>query len=278
MNFTQTDESELVRQQYKTQDNLKVRIQTHEKYTQPKVDYLSFILDKVPWKGKETVIDVGCGAGAYVEAARSRCGADSGGAYYACDLSMGMLQGLTMPNLPRVNLDAQQLPFPAESADVVLANHMLYHVPDQDAAVREIKRVLRPGGYLLAATNSAANMSELFDLRLAVFKHFGAPAENFPPGPGLSFTLESGGELLRRHFTAVQRHDLNNALLFPNSQPVIDYINSSRNYYIGSLPADTRWEDVEAVLHREVNDQIAQHGHFRVNKQIGVFVCQKIVQ
>jgi SAM-dependent methyltransferase len=273
MNFTQTDESGYLREQYKTKDNLQVRIETHEKYTEPKIDFLAFVLDQVQWNGRETVIDVGCGAGVYIEAARQRCGT-----YYACDLSLGMLRGLTAPRLSHVNLDAQQLPFADESADVILANHMLYHVPDQDAAVQEIKRVLRPGGRLLAATNSATNMPELAELRHAIFKYFGIPDDLFPLRPRLSFTLETGHELLGRHFTAVHRHNHPSALVFPHSQPVVDYINSSRNFYMGRLPDNTRWQDVEAVIHREVNGRIAQHGTFRVNKLTGVFVCQKIVQ
>jgi SAM-dependent methyltransferase len=270
MNIIQTDESQYLRQQYKTKDNLQVRIQTHEKYTEPKVDFISSILDQVTWTGRETVIDVGCGAGVYVEAATERCRT-----YHACDLSFGMLKGLSRPGLSRVNLDAQRLPFESESADVVLANHMLYHVPDQDAAVREIHRVLRPDGHLLAATNSATNMPELSELRFAVSQHFGFPADDFPLRPRLSFTLESGHTLLSRHFSSVSRHDQPSALVFTDSQPVVDYINSSRGYYMGVLPEGTRWEDVEAVIRREVNGRIAEQGAFRVNKLTGVFVCQK---
>lgn len=276
MNDSQTDERQYVRQQYKTKDNLQVRIQTHEKYTRPKIDFIAFILDHVNWTGRETVIDVGCGAGVYVEAGMNRCGATRGGAYYACDLSFGMLQGLSIPGLPRINLDAQQLPFADECADVVLANHMLYHVPDQDAAVREIHRVLRPGGYLLAATNSAANMKELSDLRPAVVRHFGISTDDFPLRPRLTFTLESGHQVLERHFPFVTRHDHHSALVFPDSQPVVDYINSSRNYYMGVLPEGIRWEDIEAAIRREVDGRIAEHGAFRVNKLTGVFVCQKL--
>jgi SAM-dependent methyltransferase len=270
MKFIPTDESMYVRQQYKTKDNLQVRIQTHEKYTQPKVDFLSFVLDQISWTGKETVIDVGCGAGAYVEPTRKRCSL-----YYACDLSFGMLQGLPLPGPSRVNLDAQQLPFADESADIVLANHMLYHVPNKDAAVSEIKRVLKPGGTLLAATNSANNMPELTDFRLAIGRKFGLESDSPRIRPVLSFTLEEGTGLLSRHFDSVTRHDQHSALVFPTSQPVVDYINSSRSYYEALIPETFDWAELEASLHKELSDHIAEHGHFRVNKLTGVFVCQK---
>lgn len=269
MNFTQTDESKYVREQYKTQDNLQVRIQTHEKYTQPKVDFLSFVLDQIAWTGQETVIDVGCGAGVYVEPARKRCSI-----YYACDLSFGMLQDLSVPVLSRVNLDAQQLPFTDETADVILANHMLYHVPDQDAAVAAIYRVLKPGGYLLAATNSADNMPELTEIRQAIIEKFAFSLPKLS-GSRLNFNLENGHQVLERHFNSVVRRDLESALVFRSSQPVVDYINTSRDYYMGIKPGGVQWQTVEAAIHEAVNGRIAKNGQFRVQKLTGVFVCQK---
>lgn len=269
MTIRQIDESDYLKEQYKTKDNLQIRIETHEKYTEPKIDFLSFVLDQIPWTGQETIIDVGCGAGAYIEQASKRCKI-----YHAGDLSFGMLQGLSMADLSRINLDAQQLPFAAETADVVLANHMLYHVPDQDAAVREIYRILKPGGYLLAATNSSHNMPELTQLRVALSQKFGFSIPQ-PTKSRLSFTLENGNKLLERHFDSVIRQDLKNALVFQTAQPILDYINTSPKYYMGDLLQGTSWETVEAAIHREVNDRITKEGTFRIQKLTGVFVCRK---
>src|SRR5579859_2254301 len=52
--------------------------------------------------------------------------------------------------------DAEAIPFPDGSFDAVVANHMLYHVPDKPRAFVETRRVLRPGGRLYAATNGKA--------------------------------------------------------------------------------------------------------------------------
>ncbi len=49
-------------------------------------------------------------------------------------------------------IDAQSIPFEDETFDAVIANHMLYHVPDRPKAIAEIKRVLKPGGRLIATT------------------------------------------------------------------------------------------------------------------------------
>lgn len=46
-------------------------------------------------------------------------------------------------------LDVTQLPFEGDSFDVVVCNHVLEHVPDDERAMREVRRVLRPGGWAM---------------------------------------------------------------------------------------------------------------------------------
>jgi SAM-dependent methyltransferase len=50
--------------------------------------------------------------------------------------------------------DAQNLPYPDAAFDCVIAAWMLFHLPDIDAGLAELARVLKPGGRLVAATNS----------------------------------------------------------------------------------------------------------------------------
>ena len=263
----QCDEIAYVRRQYRTQKNLDVRIRVHELYSEPKVDFQSWVLDHVPWQGDETVLDVGCGSGSYAEPVRQRAAH-----YVAGDLSLGMLQGLPWPGPARVNLDAQRLPLASAVADAVLANHMLYHVPDQEAALAEFARVLRPHGRLLAVTNSAHNMPELRTLCLQAEKTLGLK-QSLEVRPQLSFTLENGAGLLRRHFAHVERHDLPAALVFPEPQPVIDYVGTIRERLEELLPAGITWHDVAATLDELLQQHIAARGAFRVGKLTGVFVC-----
>jgi SAM-dependent methyltransferase len=72
---------------------------------------------------------------------------------------------------------------------------MLYHVPDVDRALAEFARVLRPGGALVAVTNSETHNLELFEL-------FG-----FRWAREGSFSRENGEEYLHRHFEHVARID-----------------------------------------------------------------------
>ena len=143
-------------QLYATGDKLAAR-QSIYRFAESRVRASDWALDRFPWEGGERVVDVGCGNGRYLQLARER-GASS---VVGCDLAAGMLAGIDRaaagPLL--VQADAQSLPLATGSVDVALAMHMLYHVPDRARAIREIRRVVRPGGVALVLTNSLSHLS-----------------------------------------------------------------------------------------------------------------------
>src|SRR5207249_3671752 len=76
----------------------------------------------------------------------------------ASDMSPGMASvAKEHTDVHVVVSDAESLPWDDGSFDAVIANHMLYHVPDLDRALSDFVRVLRPGGRLFAATNGRAH-------------------------------------------------------------------------------------------------------------------------
>jgi len=100
----------------------------------------------VPLAGKR-VLDGGCGAGGYVRALRER-GIDAHGVEY--DARKVELYRASAPEPDRVQVgDLAALPFPTASFEVVILNEVLEHVPDEPAALREVGRILRPGGALV---------------------------------------------------------------------------------------------------------------------------------
>src|SRR5213079_2665641 len=106
----------------------------------------------VPLNGSETIVDVGCGNGhdlLPVAAGGHR------GPLVGIDLSMGMVSGIDGNAAMRVQADATAIPLGDDSADVVCAFHMLYHVFDIPGALREVRRVLRPDGSFVCSTNSS---------------------------------------------------------------------------------------------------------------------------
>jgi SAM-dependent methyltransferase len=155
-------------------------------------------------------------------------------------------------------VDAQQLPFADGMFDLVVANHMLYHVPDRERAVAEMRRVLRASGRLCAATNALGHLRELDEL-----------AGRYVPEVSLAesaerFSLEGGGALLAPHFSDLRALRYDDSLVITEADPVVDYILSSG----AAVAADT----IEA-LRQDVAATIAREGAFRVRKETGLFVA-----
>jgi ubiquinone/menaquinone biosynthesis C-methylase UbiE len=260
---------------YATDDPLSVRIQTHERYTRPQVDFSAWVLDHIPWRGDEVVLDAGCGSGAYVEPVRARLG--RGGWFIGGDLSLGMLRDAAAqfpsarPDL--VNADAMNLPLPPACCDVVLANHMLYHVPVIEQALAEFRRALCSGGRLIAATNAGDSMQRFFSEMTRACQALGHPFQVVSSAVTSRFNLENGAAALEPFFERVERHVLDSALVFPQAAPAIAYVDSMRSVYEPQLPPDLSWEKLMAQAERQIEAHIAASGSYRVPKTTGVFVA-----
>jgi ubiquinone/menaquinone biosynthesis C-methylase UbiE len=114
--------------------------------------------------------------------------------------------------------DVQRLPFDDGAFDLVVANYMLYHVTDLPRGLNEIVRVLRPGGTLVAVTNSKRQLREMWDL---------VGVDRDRPGGEDGFNAENGQAVLAQHFSEVERIDENER--FHITETVIrDYIRSTR--------------------------------------------------
>ncbi len=143
-----------VRFQYANDEKLRIRIETHERYSENPVPFTTWVLSHVDARPGQTLLDVGSGPGQYHDKLR-------GLRVIALDTSAGMLAKV---KVPAVLADAQRLPFGAQSFDRVMANHVIYHLPDMTLAMRELRRVARPGGRVVMAANSRASMRPLFAL------------------------------------------------------------------------------------------------------------------
>lgn len=272
-----TNQSCLTTEMYPDETNLSIRIRTHELYTQPDIDFTAWILDQINWGGYEVVLDVGCGAGMYTKPALTRVKAP--GVLVSADLSFGMLmdfrktyQGLRINPL---NTNILALPVTDNTYDVVLANHMLYHVPDIPQALKEILRCLQQGGHLIAATNSESSMQEFIDEVNTAIHHLGNDLMLPRSQARDNFSLENGLSILESAFDHPIKAELDSALVFPQPEPVIKYINSLRSFYEKKLPQELTWESILDLVYDQVRDKIKRNGEYRVSKKTGVFVARK---
>ncbi len=176
------DDPNYVRFQYLDDQRLRIRIQTHERYSENPVPFTRWILGHLAAEPGQRLLDVGSGPGQYhTQLANVRV--------VAMDLSAGMLARVSVP---AVQADAQALPFASGAFERVMANHVLYHVQDIANALREIRRVLAPGGRAVMATNSGTTMRPLFELIDAIAADVGVGG--YKP-VGLRFGLEHVDEV-----------------------------------------------------------------------------------
>jgi SAM-dependent methyltransferase len=152
------DKDYLTGVQYASDTNLASR-QASYRFQDPPVRNPVWSLDLARLCGDEYVLDVGCGNGVHLAELDRR---GHRGKVFGVDLSPGMLSAAGSHARAALLLgDAQALPFPESSFDRVLAMHMLYHAPDRDRAIAEIRRVLRDEGVALVLTNSEHHLEEL---------------------------------------------------------------------------------------------------------------------
>ena len=125
---------------------------------------LSIRPDLLPSGASARVIDVGCGDGRHiVEAARRGCFAV--GLDYDADELRRARERIGTRRVDLVVGDATRLPFRDGAFDALICTETLEHLPDDTGGVREIARILRPGGALLGAVPS--HFTELLFWRLS---------------------------------------------------------------------------------------------------------------
>ena len=114
------------------------------------------LLDSAALAPGERVLDLACGTGLVTLPAARAVGAN--GQVIGVDIADRMVDALSqraaaadLPQVAATRMDAEQLALPDSSVDVVLCALGLMYLPDPEQSLREIKRVLRPGGRAVLA-------------------------------------------------------------------------------------------------------------------------------
>ena len=156
-------------------------------------------------------------------------------------------------------IDAQLIPFEDESFDAILANHMLYHVPDRERALLQIHRVLRSKGRFYAATNGRNHLRELKEL----IAKFDSDALSYFDRE--SFNLENGATELSRWFAEVKLKRRDGALVVTEAMPLVEYAKSFRRFSYDAL------DELQAYVEGEIRSK----GAVRITTATGLFAAVK---
>ncbi|MCY3979025.1 MAG: methyltransferase domain-containing protein [Chloroflexi bacterium] len=264
--------AEAIRRYYATERNLRIHEDTQSKYSVPNIDFVRWTLDTIGWAGDEVVLDIGPGRGNHYACLLQQQPAL---AYYALDLSPNLLLNHPCASDRLALGDAMRLPYSDDSFDIVMANHVLYHLADIEAGLAEIKRVLKPDGRLLAATDSQQNLIQLQMLihRANVFLSDNGATVKPPAQPCEAFALENGTRILARHFYAVVRHDLPCQLVFDDIEPALQYLDSMRDLRQDSLPDDVSWDDMMIYMRQFMTQLMGASGKLEIDLITGALVA-----
>lgn len=250
--------------QYKTDDNLRRR-QGLFQFVVPPPQPQPELAAAFTWNPEATVLDVGCGNGLWAQTALGRT---PDATVVGIDASPGMARIFKdSVKASAVAGDITRLPVRDQSADAVLALWMLYHVPDKAAALQEVARVLRPDGFLVAATNSDSDglLGELY--RGAIERVLGRPVDAW--GPRLDFTVENGAEILSAQFPVIDSWVIETWFEVDGSDPFVSVAESMRDAILMVHPGLDF--EVFLVVLEEIADERLRLGPLRFARRSGFF-------
>jgi ubiquinone/menaquinone biosynthesis C-methylase UbiE len=264
-----SDQSYLKTYQYNDASNLNDRIQIHVRFSTNRYSWHRWVLDQIELPEHAFVLELGCGPGRLWAGNLERI--PSGWEITLTDFSPGMLEEARR-NLAGARpfafevADAQAIPFDSAAFDMVIANHMLYHVPDLPRALAEIRRVLRPGGRFYATTVGDTHLRELHDL-----------ATSFDPalvgwGGSLAhgFRLENGAAQLASFFDRVVLRRYDDALIVTEAEPIVAFVASSD---ARSLLNGPRRAEFARFVEQELQ---ASGGAIHITKDSGIFEAYNV--
>ena len=261
--MNQTNNHDIVKEQYKNANNLNTRISIHDKYSVNKTGFGNWIVSNYDLKNGFRVLELGCGTGdmwkGHIDLLKNIN-------LTLTDFSDGMLKAAreklgNLSNISYKTADIQNIPFEDKCFDIVIANMMLYHVPDINKGLSEVKRVLKESGTFYCATYGEHGIVEYISNLL---KDYGVKSN-----VNTNFTLQNGKEQLKSYFSSVIRLNYEDSLNVSNIDDIIEYIYS--------LQSMTNINNIKRDVFKEVLESHKANGVLHIPKEYGMFVCKNML-
>nr|WP_294677797.1 methyltransferase domain-containing protein [uncultured Blautia sp.] len=256
-----------LKNQYQNASNISSRINLHSLYSQNKQGWFPWIFMQCHITSGLNILEIGCGDGALWT--RNLARIPEAVSITLSDISNGMLRdarraiGSSDTRFTFRAFDCKKIPYKDTSFDLVIANHVLFYCDNIPAVLKEVRRVLKPGGHFLCSAYGKAHMQEISQL-----------VQNFDNRIVLSadrlyerFGRENGKDILAPFFPEVRWMPYEDSLLVPDAEPLISYVLSchgNQNQYILD-----RYKEFCSYTARKTK------GGFFITKDAGVFLCEK---
>ncbi|NCA67568.1 MAG: class I SAM-dependent methyltransferase [Clostridia bacterium] len=211
------ENNDTVKQQYATAAKLENRISLHEKYSTNKFGWFNWLYSNYDIKPGDRILELGCGNGKLW--AEHYSDLPEHVSLILSDFSESMIKTakelIGNESISYQTIDVQDIPYPDGCFDIVIANMMLYHVPDIEKGLLEIKRVLKCGGKFYAATLGENGIAGFIRKALGL-----------PKTDGMKFTLQNGTECLKPHFSRIEIKLYEDSLAVTDTNDLISYIRT----------------------------------------------------
>ena len=253
-------------QQYVDTSNISIRIRLHSLYSQNAEKWFPWIYRNCGIRSAKTILELGCGNGDFwlqnMDALPQKI------KIILSDNSLGVLEETRECfdskdgrfSFKLINME--DIPRPDSSVDMIIANHVLFYASDIPNAIREIRRVLKPGGTFICSTYGPKHMKEISDMMKQFDDRIMLAAKNLYE----IFGKTNGKEMLEQEFDSVEWRDYEDSLYVTDANDLIDYILSchgNQNQYI----VDNYKEFRNFV-------QIQVGKGFHITKEAGIFICK----
>lgn len=254
-----------IMEQYRTANNLQIRIDLHTKYSTSKQGWFPWVYQQINFSKVNKLLEIGCGSGDLWKQLdinlRHR-------EIFLTDKASTMLEK-TKENLGNkfnyIVMDGENITFKKEYFDTVIANHVLFYFKDVNKGIAEIVRVLHKGGLLYCSSYGINHMKEIREIMTEYNPKIKLVEDNMFE----KFGLENGYSILKPYFSMIHIKLYKDSLVIDEAQPLVDYILScpgNQKEIIGSNILD---------FVTFIENKIKKNGSIKITKESGLFICKK---
>lgn len=230
--------------------NLYADIKLQDKFGSNTEGWYTWVFDHMDFKENDKVLEIGCGNGELWLKNINKL--ENNANITLTDICEDMIRDA------KENLKSEQynfkfevaepsrLPYENESFDIVIADHILFYMRDLDSVLKEIKRVLKKGGYFYCSTMGNKNMNELEDLILGFSKNIRISRDKISN----KFGLENGEKILGKYFKDINLNLYEDKLIINNYIDILEYIYSIPGTILEIV--DTRKKEFENYVYEKI--------------------------
>ncbi len=237
-------------------------------------------LDLIGPQKVQVALDAGCGSGRTTAELQRR---HPSGVVLVLDIDAGSVRAARQGTAHGVCGDIARIPVRDESVDLIVAGHVLYFPVNLKPWLVELRRTLRDGGVLLAATNSANSARRLLEFHAEACRlagHDEMARRALEPSPRDRFTLENGLEQLRGTFVGARIHARDDELEFASAEEALQVYRGGL-FARGAERIESA-EQLEALgaslipaMHGILKRVAAREGAIVIPRRTGAFVARR---